>query len=217
MLVHLPAAADRLSNVPKEPKRMNFHRVLIVAGMAGAMMLPLTATHAQESLSETSVSGVCMLSRGAVLANSKVGQAADARLQQLAQQAGSELESTGKALDQSIKQFRAKAESLSESERTSQQQELQRRLQAFQQKERKLSARVRLTRAKAMEQIGTAIDPLISDIYLQRDCGILLDRDNVLGGNVSNDLTPAVTQALDNKMTTISFDLAPLPQQQSSQ
>ncbi|HET6588197.1 MAG TPA: OmpH family outer membrane protein [Oleiagrimonas sp.] len=191
------------------------HRVVIAAALAGALMLPLAA-NAQSTLGNKSVPGVCMLSRGAILAGSKVGQAADARLKQLAQQAQNQLETERKPLDQDIQQFRQKAQSMSETERASQQKALQERLQAFQQKAQELKARIQLTRSKAMQRIGAAIDPLVANIYKQHDCGILLDRDTVLGGNPQNDLTDAVTQALDKKMTTISFNLAPLPKQSSN-
>lgn len=192
------------------------HRVVIAAAFAGALMLPLTAVHAQSALGNKSVPGVCMLSRGGVLAQSKVGQAADARLKQLAQQAQNQLETERKPLDQDIQQFRQKAQSMSETERASKQKALQERLQAFQQKAQELKARIQLTRSNAMQRIGKALDPLVANIYKQHNCGILLDRDNVLGGNPGNDLTDAVTQALDKKMTTISFNLAPLPKQSSN-
>ena len=36
-------------------------------------------------------------------------------------------------------------------------------------------------------------------------------RAEVVAGNMANDLTPAVVQGLDAKMTTITFDLEPAP------
>ncbi len=194
------------------------HRTTIAAAVAGILMLPLAATpaQAQSSLGNKSVPGVCMLSRGAVLANSKVGKAADARLKQLADQARSQLQSQRQPLNQDIQQFRQKAQSMTASARESQQKSLQQRMQAFQQKAQELNARINITRNQAMQRIGKVIDPLVANIYKQRGCGILLDRDSVLGGNPGNDLTAATVQALDQKMTTISFNLAPLPKQQSS-
>ncbi|HET7268260.1 MAG TPA: OmpH family outer membrane protein [Oleiagrimonas sp.] len=195
---------------------MSFQRVLTVAVLAGALMLPLTAVQAQ-SLGDKSVPGVCMLSRGAVMSQSKVGQAADRRLKQLIQQADSQLKAKQKPLSAAVQTFRKNAESMSDSERQSEQKSLQQRLQAFQQDKQKLNVRVRITRAKAMKRIGKAIDPVVANVYKQRDCGILLDRDTVLGGNQANDLTAAVIKGLDAKMSTISFNLAPYPQQASQQ
>src|SRR5699024_9313057 len=92
-------------------------RIAIVASLAGGLMLPVAGLHAQSSLGNKSVPGVCMLSRGAVLSNAKVGKAADARLKQLAEQARTQLENQRKPLDQSIQQFQQNAKSMSDSQR----------------------------------------------------------------------------------------------------
>jgi len=191
---------------------MSFQRVLIAASLAGALMLPLTAVQAQTSLGDKSVPGVCMLSRGAVMGQSKVGQAADRRLKQLVQQADSQLKAEQKPLSEAVQTFQKNAKSMDDATRQSKQKALQQRLQAFQQKKQKLNVRVRITRAKAMKRIGAAIDPIVANVYKQRSCGILLDRDTVLGGNNANDLTAAGIKGLNAKMSTISFNLAPYPQ-----
>lgn len=188
-------------------------RIAIVAGLVGGLMLPVAGLHAQTSLGNKSVPGVCMLSRGAVLANSKVGKAADARLKQIAQQVRSQLDNQRKPLDQSVQQFQQKAKSLSDSQRQTQQQALQERMQKFQTQAKQQDARIRLTRNQATQRIAKELDPLVAVIYKKHSCGILLDRDSVLGGNPQNDLTSEAVSALDKKMSTISFNLAPLPQQ----
>ncbi len=188
-------------------------RIAIVASLAGGLMLPVAGLHAQSSLGNKSVPGVCMLSRGAVLSNAKVGKAADARLKQLAEQARTQLENQRKPLDQSIQQFQQNAKSMSDSQRESQQKSLQQRMQSFQKQAQELDARIRLTRNQATQRIAQTLDPLVADIYKRHSCGILLDRDTVLGGNPQNDLTAEAVKALDGKMSTISFNLAPLPKQ----
>lgn len=214
---------------------MIFSRTAIVACLAGGLLLPAAFAHAQTSqrpqvgenadasgniqnvLGNNSVSGVCMLSRGAVLSQSKVGQAANSRLRELAQNARQDMQKQQGPLQKDIKRFRQNADSMSDSARKNKQQELQQRMRQSQQKARQLRQRVRLTRNEATQKIGRTLDPLIGNIYKQHDCGILLDRDNVLGGNPKNDLTNQAINALDNKMTTISFDLAPLPKGQQGQ
>lgn len=197
---------------------MSFQRVLIAASLAGALMLPLTAVQAQTQtpLGNKSIPGVCMLSRGAVLGQSQVGQAADRRLKQLVQQADSQLKAEQQPLSTAVQAFQKDAKSMDDATRQSKQKALQQRLQAFQQKKQKLSVRVRITRSNAMKRIGKAIDPVVASVYKQRDCGILLDRDTVLGGNKANDLTAAVIKGLNAKMSTISFNLAPYPQQKAA-
>ncbi len=202
---------------------MSLHRILIPAALAGALLLPFGAVQAQTKTAKTqgatvpatSVPGVCMLSREAVLGNSKVGKAVNARLKQLVSQAKTQLQNEKTPLDKSIQEFRQKASSMTASTRQSQQKALQQRAQALQQKQQELDARLRITRAKAMQRIGKVVNPIIADAYKQSRCGILLNRDAVLAGNQENDLTAGVIAALNKKMTTLSFDLAPLPQKSS--
>ena len=60
------------------------------------------------------------------------------------------------------------------------------------------------------QSVRRALAPLMHLAEKHR-CGLLLDRDSVLGGNMANDLTPEVVQGLDRKTTSITFDLEPLP------
>jgi Skp family chaperone for outer membrane proteins len=65
-----------------------------------------------------------------------------------------------------------------------------------------------------MEMIASEAQPVIASAYKDRNCGLLLDRTNVLGGNLANDLTVAVVQGLDAKITTINVQretVAPAP------
>ena len=59
--------------------------------------------------------------------------------------------------------------------------------------------------------IAEMAQPVIANVYKSRGCGLLLDRNAVLGGNMSNDLTAAVVQGLDASVTTISFERENLP------
>ncbi|HEX7341290.1 MAG TPA: OmpH family outer membrane protein [Rhodanobacteraceae bacterium] len=192
---------------------MSFHRVVAVAGVAGVLMLPLAAVQAQTSIGNKSVPGVCMLSREAVLADSTVGKAADARFKQLVDQADSQLKVQQGALNHDIQQYRAKAKTLTAAEQKSQQESLGLRIHTFQTEKQKLDERANLTRAEITQKIGKVVNPLITSIYKQRGCGILLNRNVVLAGNQANDLTTEVVNALNKKMTTISFNLVPLPKQ----
>ncbi|RAP58140.1 OmpH family outer membrane protein [Oleiagrimonas sp. MCCC 1A03011] len=188
------------------------HRVVIAAALAGLFALPALPAHAQSSLGGK-VAGVCMLSRDQVLAQSKVGQAASARMQQLAQQAGETVKKLREPLQKDIQQFQQQAQSMQPQQRAEKQKQLQQRMATVQQEAQQYDQRLRITRGKAMNRIGNEIGPLLSGIYKRRGCGILVDRDSVLGGNEANDLTNDVVKALDAKMSTISFSLAPLPKQ----
>lgn len=177
----------------------------------GLSALPVSSARAADELGGNPVPGLCMLSREVVFTQSKVGKAATQRLNQLASQARNQLASERAPLNTDIQNFQANASKLSEEQRKQQGGALQQRMQAFQGKAGELTERVRLTQTKAMQRIGEQAQPLIAASYKSHRCGLLLNRDAVLGGNTSNDLTADVVKGLDAKITTISFDLAPLP------
>lgn len=197
---------------------MNLYRSLFVAALAvaGLSFAPVTpaqtaAASASHTLGGNPVPGVCMLSREAVFAQSKVGQAASERLKQLATQQQSVLENQRKPLDAEIQAFQQKAASLTEAQRQQQGQALQQRMQAYQAQVNQLGERIQLTRGKVMAQIGAQAQPIIASSYASHQCGLLLNRDAVLGGNTSNDLTTEVVRGLDGKISTLNFDLEPAP------
>jgi len=193
---------------------MTLHRPLLLASLFTATVLtlaPLSVVHAAETLGGNPVPGLCMISREAVFAQSKVGQAASERLKQLAEQAQNQLGSERQPLQNDIQKFQQEAPKLAEAQRKQRGEALQQRMQQFQQKAGELNERIQLTRAKIMQRIGQEAEPIVAATYKSHQCGLLLNRDAVLGGNVTNDLTPGVVQGLDRKITTLSFDLEPLP------
>lgn len=193
---------------------MNLFRSSLVATLvtvAGLSTIPASAAHAADDLGGNPVPGVCLLSREAVFAQAKVGQAASQRLNQLAEQSRNQLASQRKPLETDIQSFQQKASSLSEAQRKEQGAALQQRMQAFQGQAGELSQRIQLTRGKAMERIGQQAEPIVASSYKNHHCGLLLNRDSVLAGNMGNDLTSEVVQGLDRKITTLSFNLEPLP------
>lgn len=193
---------------------MSLSRSLLVTSLiavAGFSAVPVASAQAAESLGGAPVTGVCLLSREAIFAQSKVGEAASKRLVELAGQARTQLDSKRTPLDADIKAFQAKESSLSEAQRKQQGAALQERMQAFQAQATELNQRIQLTRSKIMQQIGQDAQPAVASSYKSHKCGLLLNRDVVLAGNMSNDLTTDVVQGLDRKITTMSFILEPLP------
>jgi Skp family chaperone for outer membrane proteins len=163
------------------------------------------------ALGGPTVPGICLLSQEAVFANAKVGQAATARLRQLAVDASTPLTAERQAIEADAKRLADGQATLSAAQLASRRQSLNERAQAYQSRTQTLSRQVEATKAKAAQQIAQAAQPIISQAYHARNCGLLLNRDAVIGGNLSGDLTPDVVNGLDAKMTTITFDLEPPP------
>ncbi|MEO6925204.1 MAG: OmpH family outer membrane protein [Rhodanobacter sp.] len=193
---------------------MNLLRSSLAASLiaaAGLVVIPVSPAHAAEELGGSPVAGLCMLSQQAVFAQSKVGQAAGERLNMLAQQAGAQLDTQRKPLETDIQSFQQKSASLTEAQRKQQGEALQQRMQTFRTHSDELKERIQLTRAKITERIGTDAQPIIGAAYKNHKCGLLLNRDAVLGGNTTNDLTTDVVHGLDSKITTMNFILEPMP------
>jgi Skp family chaperone for outer membrane proteins len=202
---------------------MRIDRTLMALAAVALAGMPAVGAHAQASnqagssnggnmpLNGPAVPGLCLLSREALFTYAKVGQAASARLKQLAEQAQSQIDAERKPIDADVQAYRAKAASLSADQRQTQEQALAQRVQAVQLDQQTKARQLDATRAKALDQIAQYAQPVIVSAYNSKNCGLLLDRSVVMGGNMANDLTPAVVQGLDAKVTTISFNLEPAP------
>jgi Skp family chaperone for outer membrane proteins len=160
-------------------------------------------------LSGPAVPGVCLLGQEVVLATSKAGQAATARLRVLAQSAQAPLQTEGQAIQADARALEADKAKLTAAQVSARQQALSQRAQAYQARAQDLSRRIEATRVKAVQRISEAVQPVIAQVYQARGCGLLFSRAAVLGGNMSGDLTAAVIQGLDARMTTITFELEP--------
>ncbi len=187
--------------------------VLVMTGLAlaGPATAQQTPPAAGQPLGGPRIAGVCLLSQQAVVANAKVGKAATARLQQLAQQAQAEVDAGKVPIEADAKALQAQSATLKADDLKTKQQALAQRYQSLQQSAQARSRQVELTREKVLAQIATAAQPVIAQAYKARQCGLLLDRSAILGGNMDGDLTAEVVQGLDAKLSTISFDLEPLP------
>lgn len=183
---------------------------LLLAGAPAFAQEPVPASAAQP-LGGPQVSGVCLLSQQAVLANAKVGQAATARLRGLAQKVDANLVAERQPLVADAKALQAQQASLKPADLAARRQALAARVQGLERTAEERRRQIELTREKALARIATEAQPVIAQVYKAHGCGLLIDRNTVLGGNMGGDLTAAVVQGLNARMTTISFDLAPLP------
>lgn len=185
-------------------------RALLLPLMCGAVIAPALAQGSGD-MGGPAVAGVCLLSRDAVFASSKVGQAGFARFQQLEREATAELDAKRGPLDEEIALLRNSASTLNPAERATREAALNARLAPLQARSAHLRRELDATRTKLLERITSEMTPLVAAAYQQKKCGLLLDRASVIGGNMANDLTADVTTALDAKIQTISFNREMLP------
>jgi len=152
------------------------------------------------------VAGVCLLSREALVANAAVGKAATARLQELTRVVQAEIEAERAAINADVQKFQAEQATMTADQRAARQSALEVRVQAVQVKAAQREQEIEATRLKALDRISVDADPVIAQVYAQKQCGLVLDRGLVLGGNYTNDLTPDVVKGLDAKVQTITFE-----------
>lgn len=159
------------------------------------------------------VPAVCLISREAIVANAAVGQAANARLQELGRVVQAEIDSQRQPLEAELRTLEQQASAPDfEQRRTA----LATRWQTLERQAQHGNREIDATRAKVLGQIANEAQPVIAQVYGQRSCGLLLDRSVVLGGNFGNDLTGDVVKALDAKIRTIAFEREKLPEEASA-
>jgi Skp family chaperone for outer membrane proteins len=197
---------------------MRIYRSLLTIAAVSLSAMPFMSVHAQSNnmpnnmpLNGPVIPGLCVLSREAVFENAKVGAAASARLKQLAEQAQTQIDAERKPIEADVQTYRSQAASLSADQRQTREQALAQRMQQVQADQALRERELEATRAKAMDQIAQYAQPVIVSAYNSKNCGLLINRSMVLGGNMTNDLTAAVVQGLDAKVTTITFNLETLP------
>lgn len=192
-----------------------FFAALTFAAAASAA-LPAAAQQAlaAQPLGGPVIPGVCLLSREAVFANAAAGKAASARLQELAAAAQSEIETERQPLEAELRALESQPDNAARRQRA---EILAAQWQTLQQKAAHASQEVEATRVRAMERIANEAQPAIAQVYAAKACGLLLDRNSALGGNFANDLTAEVVQALDGRLSTITFERERLPQAAAQQ
>lgn len=184
---------------------------LLIAGLTAALsvtpaLAQTSAGAGDPSLGGPQIAGVCLLSQQAVFVNAKVGVAASARLQQLAKEAQSGIDAERTQVEADAQTLSAGRAGMKPEDFAAKQKALQDRAQALQQHTNLLSREIEATRAKAFVRIANEAKPVITKAYNDHKCGLLVDRNAVLGGNMGGDLTAAVVQGLDARITSITFD-----------
>ena len=174
----------------------------------GAAQAPPSATPPAQ-LNGPLVPGVCLLSQAGVIERSKIGAAAGARLRSLAQQAQSGLDADKASLERRGSALTAERATLPPAQFQAKAQALNQRAQAIQAEAAERTRQLESTRQKVFGLILQDAQPYIAQAFATHGCGLLVSREAVLGGNMTNDLTAEVVAGLDANAAPLSFDLEP--------
>lgn len=156
--------------------------------------------------------GVCILSVEAAITQSTVGRNVDTRMKQIIAQVQAELNAEQTAIQNEGKALETQRATLDQNTLETRAAALQVKANAFQRKAQQRDREAQATQQKAVGRIGTELDPVIRQVYQQRQCGLLLSRDALVIANPSMDITPAVITALNAKIQTFTFDRERLDQ-----
>jgi Skp family chaperone for outer membrane proteins len=155
------------------------------------------------------LAGVCVFGRDIALSSSKAGQATEARLRVLAQQVQTELTPESQAILAENNAINTPGSSLTTLQRQTRTEALQKRAGAFDQLRQTRAAQLQQTRNQAVETILQRMNDALGPIASTRRCSIIIEHNSTYGSNPAMDLTPSVVQALDVRLPTMTFDLAP--------
>ncbi|WP_333586559.1 OmpH family outer membrane protein [Phenylobacterium sp.] len=158
------------------------------------------------------LAGVCILSVEGAIGGSTVGQYVQTRLQQISTQVEAELRGEETSITNEAQAIEQQRASLNQDAFDKRRADLQVRLNAFQRKASLRERELAVTQQKALARVGQEMEPLIRQVYQQRQCSVLLNRDALLLGNPDMDITPMVVTALNGKITQFAFDRERLDQ-----
>ena len=193
-------------------------KALIIAATAAASLLA-TAASAQQAPANPGpvIPGVCVYYNARLLAQSSAGQAVEARMQQLAQEVQGELQPYATSIQSDAQQLQASGSSLPADQLQQRRQALQQRAQEAQQLEATRENELRYTLGMQRQAITEAVSPILTALYQEKGCGLLLDRESVFMMNPAMDVTDLAIQRLNTALPTLSFNRMAVPAQQSQQ
>ena len=189
---------------------------LLAIGAAALATLVATTATAQTAGPQNpgpAIPGVCVYFNQRMLAQSTVGQAVQARMEQLATETQGELAPYGTAIQTEITALQqgGQAADPDGARRTA----LQQRIQEAQQLEQTRQEELRYTLSEQRRLISAAVEPILVAVYQERGCGILVDRESVFIVNPAMDVTDAVIGRLNTALPTLSFNRLTVPVQQA--
>lgn len=187
------------------------------AAAAPAAPRPAAAAPAAAPIqSGPAIPGVCVFSSEGAIGGSAVGKYVGTRLQQLQSQVQAEVQGEATALQTEEKTYAAQRATLTTEVQQQRELGFSQRETALQRKAEVRGRELEATQQKALGRVVTEFNPLLRQVYTQRNCSLLLDRNAVLGSNPSMDITADVVKLLDAKITTFQFDRERLDQQQAA-
>ncbi|HEY8618012.1 OmpH family outer membrane protein [Phenylobacterium sp.] len=189
----------------------------VALGAGGAAFAQQAAAPAQTNQAPAvshgpAVPGMCILSVQGAIGGSTVGRHVSTRMEQIVQQVNAELNGERTAIENEGKTLEGQRATLDRTAFEQRASALQVRANALQRRVAQREREVSATEQRAMGRVGQEMEPLIRQVYQQRQCSVLLNRDAIVIANPAMDITPGVIQALNAKITTFTIERERLDQ-----
>ncbi len=189
------------------------------AGAAAALVFASTAFAQTGGAPQTPIThgaaltGVCIFSSSRAVATSAVGKHVGTRMQQIVTQVNSELTTEKTSIDTEAKAIETGRATLDQNTLEQRAAALQVRFNAWQRKAQLRQREVEATEQKAFLRVAQEMDPVVKQVYQQRACSMLLERESVMLANPAMDITDAVVAGVNVKIQQFAFDRERLDQQ----
>ena len=176
------------------------------------LALAAFALSATPVLADPPQAKIVVLDRAAILQFSKVGQDIARQMQTYANQAKADLQAQGRALQNEGRQLQQQVAILAPDVK-------QKRLEAFQAKERSLQGvaqrkdeQLKAGFAQARATMETTLGPILQQLVKERGANLVLDKQAVVFANTSGfDITGEAINRLNQKLPSIKVDMNAKP------
>jgi outer membrane protein len=158
------------------------------------------------------IPGLCVYNNAGAISTSTVGRYLVQRLTAIQNEAETELRTEGAALDTERRTLETQQATIAPAQLQQRATALQTRIAAFQRKAELRNREVRATEQKALQRVGTDLDPILRQVYAARGCGVLVDQQSVFLANPATDITQQVVTALNGRLTTFPINRERLPE-----
>jgi len=216
-------------------------RSLLVAGVAAGAILALasvstaqtrgaarSAAPARPAAAATAgppltfgapIAGLCVYSEGQIFGQSRVGQSVQARMKMLANEVNAELQPEATAIQTEKNTLQSSASTLDQATLNQRAGALQSRYENFEKRASQRNEELKETQAKEVQEMERQLQPVLSQLFQQNRCSILLEREQagVAAVNPAMDFSAQAVSGLDARLQTLTFDRVHLDAQPSAQ
>jgi Skp family chaperone for outer membrane proteins len=179
--------------------------VLALAVTTGTAFAQQAAAAPATQLSGPPDAGLCFCSDQELVGGSKLGKYIMERVNMLGQQANAEITTTRDGWNNDVKAYEGQKASLPVPQQQQKELELSQRRDGLGQLLQTRQQEIQITREKALARLGDEMQPLFGLVAKERNCSIVLGEAAVIDVSPAMDITPAIIQRLDAKITEFAF------------